>query len=95
MHCFHEFQVKIGPVSVGYQLTEKAMVFGGSVMTATDIAVAAKLVEIGDSSKVSHIEEDLIKAAIQEMRDKLELAINQVKVSCFFIFMDNQRFFCY
>src|SRR5947207_13469509 len=31
----------VGPVSVGYRLTERALVFGGDTLTATDIAVAA------------------------------------------------------
>ena len=73
-------QVQIGPVSVGYQLMEKALVFGGSVMTTSDIAVAAKLANLGDASKVSSISKELIEAARQEMNYKLELAIDQVKV---------------
>ena len=35
---------EIGPESVGYRLTEAARIFGGTALTATDIAVAAKLV---------------------------------------------------
>ena len=31
--------VTVGPDSVGYRLTEKALVFGGDTLTATDIAV--------------------------------------------------------
>ena len=30
----------IGPDSVGYQLTRRALVFGGDTLTATDLAVA-------------------------------------------------------
>src|SRR4029450_2578637 len=44
---------KIGPLSVGYQLTERALVFGGSELTCTDIAVAAGLVELGDPARVA------------------------------------------
>ena len=33
-------QLKVGPQSVGYELTEKAKVFGGDVLTATDVAVS-------------------------------------------------------
>lgn len=40
-----------GPDSVGYEIT-KALVFGGDVMTATDIAVRLGMVELGDKSKV-------------------------------------------
>ena len=38
----------VGPESVGYRLTEEALVFGGNTLTATDVAVAAGIVEIGD-----------------------------------------------
>lgn len=31
----------VGPESVGYELTTRALCFGGSVCTATDVAVAA------------------------------------------------------
>lgn len=39
---------RVGPDSVGYRLPEQALVFGGSTLTATDIAVAAGRAEIGD-----------------------------------------------
>ena len=38
----------IGPASVGYRLTEQALVFGGDVLTVTDVAVAAGLIDLGD-----------------------------------------------
>ncbi len=40
--------VRVGPLSVGYRLTSDALVFGGTRLTATDIAVAAGLIDIGD-----------------------------------------------
>src|SRR4030042_219530 len=45
-----EEPLKIGPQSVGYELTTKGLVFGGSVLTATDLAVAGGLADIGDSA---------------------------------------------
>src|SRR6185312_809520 len=45
----------VGPVSVGYRLTQDALVFGGSQLTATDIAVAAELLDIGDRSRTASI----------------------------------------
>ena len=41
--------------SVGYELTSKALVFGGDVLTTTDIVVAAGLEDIGERSRVKHI----------------------------------------
>ena len=45
-----EDPLTVGPQSVGYRLTEKALVFGGDTLTTTDIAVAAGVAEIGDAS---------------------------------------------
>lgn len=42
--------VTVGPDSVGYEITKKALVFGGDVMTATDIAVRCGLTDLGASS---------------------------------------------
>lgn len=41
--------VTVGPDSVGYEITKKALVFGGDVLTATDIAVRLGMVELGDA----------------------------------------------
>ena len=38
----------MGPDSVGYRIAEKALVFGGDTMTATDVAVRLGMVELGD-----------------------------------------------
>lgn len=74
-------RVSIGPDSVGYKLTKEALVFGGSTMTATDIVVAAGAAKIGDPTKVKHIPEDVVSAAIAQMRRLLELATDKMKVS--------------
>src|SRR5581483_9545864 len=37
----------VGPASVGYELTDRARVFGGDETTMTDVAVAARLVALG------------------------------------------------
>ena len=41
-------RVRVGPQSVGYALTERALVFGGDVPTLTDAAVAAGRARVGD-----------------------------------------------
>jgi N-methylhydantoinase A/oxoprolinase/acetone carboxylase beta subunit len=43
---------KVGPDSVGYELTNSAQCFGGDTLTATDIAVAGGWADIGDRSLV-------------------------------------------
>lgn len=45
----------MGPDSVGYRLTEQARVFGGEVLTATDVAVAGGRISIGDAGRVADV----------------------------------------
>ena len=73
--------VSVGPDSVGYQITRKALVFGGDVLTATDIAVAAGHAELGDASRVSHLDSDLIQLAWVEIQRIMADAIDRVKTS--------------
>ena len=65
VHEKEDGTVTVGPDSVGYRITEKALVFGGDVMTATDIAVRLGMAEIGDREKVSHIDPDFAKKAME------------------------------
>jgi N-methylhydantoinase A/oxoprolinase/acetone carboxylase beta subunit len=71
--------VRVGPVSVGYRLTSEALVFGGAQLTATDIAVAAGLIDIGDRSRVAKLPKRLIDAALREAWRKLEDDIDRMK----------------
>ncbi|MBL1101490.1 hydantoinase/oxoprolinase N-terminal domain-containing protein [Streptomyces coffeae] len=57
-------EVTIGPDSVGSALTQRALVFGGDTLTATDIAVAAGRANVGDASLVAHLDKELIHAAL-------------------------------
>ncbi len=41
----------VGPARVGYRLTEQALVFGSDVLTLTDVAVAAGLLDLGDRAR--------------------------------------------
>ena len=52
--------IKIGPDSVGYLLTEKAKVFGGDILTTTDIAVAKYNLDIGDPGLLKGLENETI-----------------------------------
>ena len=74
-------ELSIGPESVGYRLSEEALVFGGSTLTATDIAVAAGRASIGNPQNVQDLPGRLAQAAVDEMRQRVETAIDQVKLS--------------
>ena len=71
----------VGPESVGYELTSKALVFGGDTLTATDIAVAAGLASIGDASRVAHLDHDFVDAARDRIRAMVERGIDRIKTS--------------
>jgi len=70
---------EVGPQSVGYRLTQEALVFGGKTMTATDAAVAAGIVEIGDPTKVAHVPKEQAQTVLNLARAKLEDAIDRMK----------------
>lgn len=73
--------VTVGPDSVGYRISSKALIFGGDVMTATDIAVRLGMVELGDKSKVAHIDQALAEKAMDAIRELVENGIDSMKVS--------------
>ena len=74
-------RVVIGPQSVGSKLSTSALVFGGDVLTATDIAVASVAAQVGDVSKVSGLDRKLVDDARSMMRKMLERAVDVMKLS--------------
>lgn len=73
--------VTVGPDSVGYEITSRALVFGGDTLTATDIAVRLKMAQIGDPSLVESIEESFAVKAMDCIRNMLEDSIDAMKLS--------------
>jgi len=65
-------QVTFGPESVGHFLTSKALVFGGDLMTSTDIMVASKKHFMGNPELVSHIPANMLAAARKQITKMLE-----------------------
>ncbi|MEV4834574.1 hydantoinase/oxoprolinase family protein [Nonomuraea sp. NPDC049486] len=74
-------ELRIGPDSVGYQLTEQALVFGGRTLTATDLAVAAGLAEVGDRSLVRGLDRDLVRRGAAWMADRVAGLVDQMRLS--------------
>ncbi|GGH68183.1 hydantoinase subunit beta [Compostibacillus humi] len=71
----------IGPDSVGYRLPEKALIFGGDTLTATDVAVALGKAELGDPAKVAHLDRALLERVYAKMVEMVEEAIDKMKTS--------------
>lgn len=72
--------LKIGPESTGYQLTERGLVFGGSDLTATDLAVAKGLIDLGDKSRVSSLDAPLLERAFRKIHEMIENGADRMKV---------------
>ena len=56
--------LSIGPKSVGYRLSEEGKVFGGSTLTATDLAVAGGLAWIGEPGAVQDLDSRLVEQGL-------------------------------
>ena len=77
-----EDPLRVGPQSVGYRITEEALVFGGETLTTTDVAVAAGAADIGDAERVTRNRPESRHSRpwhrIQEMTDA---AVDRMKTS--------------
>jgi N-methylhydantoinase A/oxoprolinase/acetone carboxylase beta subunit len=71
--------ISVGPKSVGYRLIDEGLVFGGNTMTATDVAVAAGLAEIGDKRAVADLPRDLVQRALDIAGTKIEDSVDRMK----------------
>jgi N-methylhydantoinase A/oxoprolinase/acetone carboxylase beta subunit len=69
----------VGPASVGYRLTEQAVVFGGDTLTATDVAVAAGLIDLGDRRRVAGLSGALVKDTLARMHAVVAEAVDRMK----------------
>jgi N-methylhydantoinase A/oxoprolinase/acetone carboxylase beta subunit len=69
----------VGPLSVGYALLERSLVFGGSELTATDLAVAAGLVDLGERGRVACLPADLVRRALAHVHALIEEGVDRMK----------------
>ena len=74
----------VGPQSVGRQLEERALCFGGNVFTATDAAIRGGLCEnfgsVASSDLGDLVDRKDAEAAVAMCKRMLETAIDQIKV---------------
>ncbi|NKE57293.1 hydantoinase/oxoprolinase family protein [Lentzea sp. PSKA42] len=73
--------VEVGPDSVGFLLCERALVFGGDTLTATDIAVAAGLADIGDATLVKNLDRALVGSVLDHVCDQIATQIDRMRTS--------------
>ncbi len=71
----------LGPQSVGHRLVSEGRVFGGTVLTATDIAVASGVEGVGDPQQIADLPETVRIAARKEIKRLLDTNIDRMKPS--------------
>jgi N-methylhydantoinase A/oxoprolinase/acetone carboxylase beta subunit len=76
-----EEPVAVGPRSVGHEITRRALVFGGSELTATDVLVAAGAAAVGDPGRVRGLDPGRVLAARRQIDAMLERAVDRCRVS--------------
>lgn len=76
-------RVTVGDESVGRQIREKAKIFGGGTLIATDIAAAGgqSEVELGDPSLLDSIDEELLVGGNAFIKHSLERIVDMMKTS--------------
>jgi N-methylhydantoinase A/oxoprolinase/acetone carboxylase beta subunit len=74
-------EITVGPKSVGYRIHTEALIFGGSTLTATDMAVAAGITSLGDPSKTASIDKVAAEGAVAVMKVMVEEVIDKMKAS--------------
>lgn len=72
---------RVGPDSVGYRLSSRALVFGGPDLTATDLAVAAGLADIGDRSMVRHLSPSMVRRALHVIATEVADVVERMRTS--------------
>ncbi|MEM6651611.1 MAG: hydantoinase/oxoprolinase family protein [Pseudomonadota bacterium] len=76
-----ECTFEIGPDSLGYKISRESYLFGGSTLTASDVAVRAGFAKFGDSSQLPPMSEEVVTAIIAKMRTMLEDGLDRMKTS--------------
>lgn len=74
-------RLTVGRDSVGYGIKERALVFGGDTMTATDIAVSAGVILIGDPSLVESLDKETIVNTQAFIKKEFERVCDLMKTS--------------
>ncbi|KZT70497.1 hydantoinase [Daedalea quercina L-15889] len=73
--------VAVGPESVGHYLIRDAKVFGGNVLTTTDVVVASGRAEVGKKEAVSDVNGAVVGKAMANIKKQLEGIIDKMKTS--------------
>ncbi|GAB3874923.1 hypothetical protein GCM10029964_017730 [Kibdelosporangium lantanae] len=70
-----------GPDSVGYELTERALTFGGSELTLSDLAVAAGMIELGDPDLVAQLDSTYVATILAAVGERIAEGVDRMRTS--------------
>jgi N-methylhydantoinase A/oxoprolinase/acetone carboxylase beta subunit len=73
--------LRIGPQSVGYELPSKALIFGGTVLTASDIGIAAGLAAFGEGRFLQGLEPTFVQCCVDAMGQMIADSVDRMKIS--------------
>ncbi|MGH8881595.1 MAG: hydantoinase/oxoprolinase family protein, partial [Stackebrandtia sp.] len=73
--------IEIGPESTGHELHTRAMVFGGSTLTVTDLAVACGRASIGDPALVADLPRKQVRAALALIEKRVATLADTMRTS--------------
>lgn len=76
-----ESPVQVGPDSLGYRLTEEALVFGGNTSTASDLAVYAGRATFGNRSPADGLNDAVATEGLSLIDDQLARIVDQLKLT--------------
>ncbi|MEK4760035.1 hydantoinase/oxoprolinase family protein [Viridibacillus sp. FSL E2-0187] len=74
-------KIIVGPESVGYEITKKSLLFGGDVLTTSDIVTRLGYAFEDRADQVEHLSTVFCEKVNEQMTEMLEDAIDQMKTS--------------
>ncbi|HEY1618203.1 MAG TPA: hydantoinase/oxoprolinase family protein [Streptosporangiaceae bacterium] len=73
--------VSVGPSSVGFELTSRALTFGGAELTASDLAVAGGRAAFGRPELLAGVPADVIERGLRAIDESVSDAVDRVRTS--------------
>ncbi|WP_371626348.1 hydantoinase/oxoprolinase family protein [Streptomyces sp. NBC_01116] len=71
-------RVRVGPRSVGHELVTRSRIFGGTTLTATDLAVIGGQGDLGDPGSVKGVTQEMVREGLSEIRRLIEDAVDRM-----------------
>lgn len=71
--------LEVGPLSVGYRLLTDGVAFGGGQLTASDVAIAAGRLTLGDRGRVAHLDAVTCRRVLGAIQRMIEETVDRVK----------------